>query len=173
MDNFCNETECERPNSGKILDIPWTLDTTQIFPLLHSPHGVLWPLNTICFQALWKKALSFISVDPACPRPAPTTAPSACGTSSGTTSAKTCPKWRCLSSWMSRWAPCRDCVRSWSTVSCWTGLLTHRTLLNVWWDGKHTVFLCECVGRARLTCSLSAHNGPPFTKAVALGEASL
>lgn len=40
---------------------------------------------TDSFQALWKKALFFIVVDPVCPHPAQATPPSACGTSLGTT----------------------------------------------------------------------------------------
>lgn len=85
-------------------------------------------------QAPWRRGLFFLSADPVFLHPALTTT-LACGTPSKTTLAKNSLKWRCLCNLTSRSTPCRGCVRSWSTASCWTRPLTHRTLSNVWWGG--------------------------------------
>lgn len=158
MDNFSNGTENERPNSGKL----WNKD---LWSYILYYRLLSYTMFTLCPQAVWRKALSFVDVDPFCPRQAPTTAPLVCGTSSGTTSAKTCPKWRCLCNLMSRWTLYRDCVRSWSTASCWTGLLTRRILLSVWWDGKSAYvwvhWLCQ---KEPLLVKLDCHH--KFKKAL-------
>lgn len=138
MDNFSNETESDRQNSGKLRQS--TEGGRQSLSATFRAQGAFGVSPDMCSQALLRRAPSLVSADPVCPRRAPTTAASACGTSSGTTSAKTSPKWRCPCSSTSRSTRCRGCVRSWSTASCSTGLPKRTTRLNVWWEGRFAVF---------------------------------
>lgn len=71
----------------------------------------------------------------AAPRCLPPDPPAAwaCGTSWRTTSVRISPRWPCRCSSTSRSTPSRGCVKSWSTVSCWTSLTRPLTHTSAWW----------------------------------------